>query len=335
MLKILSRKELLAAKCYSDIFDSNETIAKKQFRKYIRLYHPDVEDTDEANKIFEIIQRLYSNMGSSHSSASVSDSFIFKDKITKKGFEIQNPVIINNGTCMVYHTATKVVLKFSKDYKKFYEQYIRNIGLLRYADEKMEKQFKRKFPNIVKQFESTEGDFIVLLDKTPEVLNLGIIVESYEKMGKPFPEKQAAWIMNRLFNHAQYMLYSGKVFNGFSLSNLWVSPEYHTVLLLNGWEYTTMVGDKMLGCPKEVFNLLPVEARDKHISVTTTDLECIKGIGRELFKGTKATNCQKYFETGLKEKTPLDEWELYGNAVKADFGKREFIIWENVPYNKI
>ena len=301
----------------------------------MKLYHPDADSTDIAKKIYGIIQEIYNPVGSSHCTASVDESFIFRDKRTGKGFEINNPVVINNGTCMVYHTATKVVLRFEKKFQKFYEQYIRNVGLLKYADEKMEKQFKNKFPKIEKQFESTDGDFVILMNKTAEVLNLGIVVASYEKIKTPFPEKHAAWIMNRLFNHAQYMYFSNKVFNGFSLSDLWVSPEFHTVLLLNGWEYTTMVGDKMLGCPKEVFNLLPVEARDKHISLTATDLECIKAIGRELFRDSKAHNVKDYFDKGLQSDKPLEEWDLYGKAVKADFGKREFVVWETVPYNKI
>lgn len=335
-MKILPLDAILKVTCYSDIFSSDEKEAKKQFRKYCRLYHPDNGSTDpKVAQAYEIVQKYYHLISGSHCTASVNDSYVFRDKKTNKGFEINNPVIIDNGTCMIYHTATKIVLRYTKEFEKFYDKYVANVKLIRYDNDKIRNEFEITFPKMGKHFETTEGDFIILLDKTSEVLNLGLIVASYEKMGTPFPEKHAAWIMNRLFNHAMYMSFCNKVFNGFSLTDLWVSPEFHTVLLLNGWEYSTNVGDKMIGCPKEVYKVLPVKARDTHKSVTETDLESIKAIGRTLFKDSSATAVKEYFDSGLESSDVLEEWNSYGKAVKSDFGKRAFVVWDNVPYNKI
>lgn len=333
-MKILDATEILKSKVYSDIFSKDKAEAKKQFRTYMKMYHPDVNSEPIAVRVYRRIQDLYNVNDVTHASASVEDTKIFKDKKTKKGFEITNPVIINNGTCMVYHTATKVVLEYKKEFKKFYDKYISNVKLIRYADDKMREQFESCFPRVIKHFESEDGNFIILLDKTPEVLNLGVIAASYARAGKKFPSRHAAWILNRLYNMATYMQFNDKVFNGFSLSNIWVSPEYHTALLLNGWEYSTKIGEQMIGCPKEVYNILPVKVKDSHKSLTLTDLESIKTIGRALFNDGEAKATEAFLDEGTDDVDTITDWNNYGKAIKSDFGKRQFVVWEDVPYTK-
>lgn len=330
-MRILTEAGILKAKCYSDVFSSDKEVAKKQFRQYCKEYHPDANDSPLAQKVFARITELYQGITSGKTSSPESN-IIFRNKKTNKGFELVNPIAINGGTCTIYHTLTKVALIFKKEFKKFYDSYLKNVKNVRYVDDKMEKQFSMLFPKIRTNFEDEEGNFVILLDKTAEVLNLGVIVASYKKQGIPFPERQAAWIMNRLYSMAVYMNHYGKAFNGFSINNLWVSPQYHTVLFFNGWEYVIDLGDKMIGCPKEVYHVLPIKARDTHISCSATDLECIKQIGRELFANNVATNVVKFLEDGSDDITPLEEWELYGKALSSDFGKRKFVVWDNVPY---
>jgi hypothetical protein len=197
----------------------------------------------------------------------------------------------------------------------------------------MEKEFKRYFPKVLKGFETTTGKMCLLLDKTSDVLNLGVIVREYFKHGHKFPEKQAAWIMNRLFNLACYMNYSGLVFNGFSIDNIWVSPEMHSVVLLNGWEYTTSLGEKMIGCPKDVFKILPLTVKDSKISTSVVDVESIKNIGRTLFVGCDVPVIKKYLDEASSDDV-FEEWDKYKVALDATYGKREFIVWEDVPYSK-
>lgn len=323
---------ILKAKKYSDLFSSDEHEAKKQFREYCKLYHPDVNNSDEASKAFSIISELYSGAGKTVVHGTVEEIFVFKNKKTGKGFEISNPIIFNNGIAIVYHTLTKVVMVYDKTYKKFYEQYIENVNNLKYVNSDMEKEFKRYFPKIITHFETEDGTYCILLDKTSEVLSLGKIVRAYEAKNEKFPERQAAWILNRLYNIACYLNFYNKVSNGFSLDNLWVSPEMHTILMFSGWEYTTGLDESMIGCPKDVYRILPIKVKDSKRSQTVTDLESIKSIGRLLFKGHKDL---EYINNFLNSGTSDDifkEWDLYREAIKKQFGKRTFIVWENVPY---
>lgn len=332
---IRTKQEILQAKKYSDLFSPDKDIMKKEFRAYCSLYHPDVDSSEEAKKIFGIIMEIYNNNTiKSVSNSAACEKYRFTNKDTGKGFELNNPIVFSNGICMVYHTSTKVVLVYDKSYEKFYKNYLRNINNITYADEYMRKEFERYFPNVVTSFNTVTDKFCILLNKTAEVLNLGVIVSSYEKMKENFPDKHAAWIINRLYNMVTYMHFNKKVFNGLSINNLWVSPEMHTVLFFNGWEYLTSIGETMIGCPKEVYNTLPVKVKGSHESCIETDLECIKFIGRKLFKNSNALNIKKFLEEGtLSTDKPLDVWKLYGEAVTSDYGKRKFIMWDNVPYN--
>lgn len=331
-MRIYTEAAILRAKSYTDIFSKDKDEAKKQFRYYCKSYHPDVDNSPNAQKIFGKLMELYNKVSSNKTVAHPDDKMVFLSKATGKGFEIVSPVSVNAGTCMIHHTAKKVVLSYNKDFKKSYDKYLDEIKKFRYEDEAMRKQFEPLFPKVIKQFEDTEGNFIILLDKTDEVLNLGVILDAYRRKGEAFPKKHAAWIVNRLYNLEAYLHFYKRVFNGFSINNLWVSPEFHTVLLLNGWEYCTNIGDKMIGCPKDVYKVLPIKVRDNHLSHPLTDMESIKQIGRELFKGSDCTNILKFLDEGSEDVSPLDEWKEFENAVMADFGVRKFVVWDDVPY---
>jgi len=333
--KIKNKDEIKKATKYSDLFSDDKEVAKHQFRDYCKLYHPDVDNSEQAKKLFDIIQKFYTtNSIKSVHYQTVKETITFKNKKTGKGFEISNPVILNNGICSIYHTLTKIVFEYHMSYKKFFDNFLKINSSFKYANADMEEQFKRLFPRIVKSFETDRGTLCILMDKTNEVLNLGRIVRAYTNNKEKFPEKQAAWILNRLYNIACYVNYNGLVFNGFTLDNLWVSPEMHTVLPLSGWEYTTKQGQDMIGVPKDVYKLLPIKVKDSKQSDIITDLESIKQIGRILYKDhTDLKPIQEFLKQGVKEADPLTEWQLYGEAVKSVFGKRKFIVWENVPYN--
>lgn len=331
-MKIYTEAAILKAERYSDIFSSNITEAKRQFRHYCKSYHPDADNSAKAARIFEKLMSLYGKTPVSCSREKQKNTAIFLSKDTNKGFELSNPVIFDAGTCIVYHTQTKIVLSYRKEFKKFYDRYMAAVKNTQYADSKMETQFSRLFPKIIKNFEEEHGNFIILLSKTPEVLNLSLVIEAYKKKGENFPERHAAWIMNRIYNIAAYMEFYKKAFNGFSPCNMWISPEFHTVSLLNGWEYIEGIGGKMAGCPKDVYKILPLKAKESHISCTLTDQESIRQVGRSLFSGSTCKNIMDFFNSGSEDKGIINEWQCYEKMLLKDLGKRTFVVWDDVPY---
>lgn len=339
-MDMLDEKSILKAKSYQDIFSNDKNIAKKQFREYCKLYHPDVGKSRNAKEVFAKLVALYNSTGRKPNPSAENNTVKFQDASTKKGFEFHNPVVFANGACTVYHIGTKIALSFPEDKKGFAERYLQAVASISYANSEIEKEFKILFPAINRHFVEENGNTVILLNKTNEVKNLEIILNAYKANGRKFPKEHAAWILNRLYNIATYMSFHGYAFNGFTLANMWVSPEYHTVLPLGGWEYQEKLGNKMAGCPREVYNVLPIYIKDSHLSDTGTDLESIKEIGRKLFEGSDATHVLAFLDEGISKgdgkdadgSRVLGEWRLYGEAVKKDFGKRKFVVWEDVPY---
>lgn len=328
-----SANEIRKARVYSDLFSSDENIAKKEFRQYCKLYHPDADGSAEAAELFSIIHEIYISKRVVSTSGDINNIIVFRSKADGKGFELTNAVAFNNGMSIVYHTTTKVAIVYDKTYKKFYDNYLKVVENLNYDNTDMEKEFKRYFPKVLKHFETDDGRYLILLDKTSEVLNLGMIVKAYERKGEKFPERQAAWIINRLYNIECFLDFNGLVLNGLTLDNIWVSPEMHTVLIFNGWEYTTKKDESMIGCPKEVYKILPIKIKGTKKSNIKTDLESIKAVGRMLFKGhDNLIHVNKILKAGVKSNDPLNEWELYKQALEKEFGKRTFVVWDEVPY---
>jgi hypothetical protein len=286
-------------------------------------------------------------MQSVNKSSSANDTeiqeIVFKSKNTsEKGFALKNYKLDKIDVGMAVSTNTKIAVVFEKNYEKQYNSYLSNVRSLTYADSDMEAEFGRYFPKVVKSIELPDSSiaeipnakYVVLLDKTPDVYNLGRIVNNYAKYGKPFPEKQAAWIMNRLYNIACYFNYSGKACNGITINNLWVSPEMHSILLLNGFEHVQSSGSKMVSCSPSVFKVMPQKVKDSKLASIATDLESIKAVGKILFKDSldHLPHVEKFLNTGVDflNPDPLHEWKKYGSAIAMEFGKRTFVVWDDV-----
>lgn len=338
---IKDAKDIQKARKWGDLFSEDKGLAKKEFREYCKLYHPDVNPSNDAQTLMGIIMEIYStgglgtNIGAGTGTGTKSKGrqvFRFTNKVTNKGFELINPVIFSNGICMVYHTATKAAFVYDKSYEKFYKNYIRNVEGLTYIDDKLRNEFSRYFPKIITHFETVTNKYCILLEKTSEVINLGVVYDSYKRRGEMVPYVHAVWMVNRLYNMLCYFKFTNKVFNGLSIYNIWVSPEMHTLLLFSGWEYMRNNGDDMIGCPKDVYSMLPVRIKDTHESSIETDLECVKCLGRKLFEGSLNRHIVEFMDEGTSELDPLSVWGEYGKAVKADYGKRKFVVWEDVPY---
>lgn len=328
-----SLANILKAKKYSDLFSSDEATAKREFREYCKKYHPDVNDTAEEAEAFSIISEIYTykiHKSTDSRKGAVDEEILVRDKSTGKGFILTNPVVFNNGICTVYYTVSKVAFLYSKTYKKFYDNYIEEVERLRYADNAMEKEFSRYFPKIIKHFETEDDKLCILIGKTSDVLPLGRIFKAYRDHGEQFPERQAAWILNRLYNIECYLHYYGRVSNGFTIDNLWVSPEMHSILLYSGWEYTTKERGNMIGCPKDVFKIIPIKVKDTKESSMITDLESIKSIGRQLYNGhTELKHINKFLNEGTTGDV-FKDWDSYREALQEEFGKRQFVVWDNI-----
>ena len=101
-MTLKSVKDILNCKKYSELFSADSKEAKKQFREYCKLYHPDANDSEEAAKVFAHINEIYSTgMSTTSGGYNGKEEVTFKDKETGKGFTLTNAHKFATSTCLV------------------------------------------------------------------------------------------------------------------------------------------------------------------------------------------------------------------------------------------
>lgn len=169
--------------------------------------------------------------------------------------------------------------------------------------------------------------------KTPDMLRLRDVLSFY---GGALPDRHAAWILSRLYNLACYLDFSGLTHNAISLENWFISPQSHKGALLGGWWYTVPRGEPMLGVPESTYTVLPPQVRiDKRGSVRT-DLECIRGVGRELLgdrTGSRlmTSNVPRAFIEWLRgapADTAYQEYTRWERVLTKSYGRRRFVAMD-------
>lgn len=334
MVNILDADELLKTKLYSDIFEQNEDTAKKQFRDLAKLWHPDMRKGDiQAENVFRHIHELYDDACEALKSNSWKDGHSITFSAADGKAKRVNFLISEAFECgTVYIANSVVVYVFSAERKAVYDDTIKNIKNLRYADKQMEDSFKEMLPSIVDNFAATSGEYVLVLRKDASSIRLIDILtycnNSKSGDGTGIPHKQAAWIMSRLCNIACYLDFYKLVHNGITLNNCFISPETHSLKLLGGWGCAIASGEKMKFTTKEVLSVMPITVRTSKLSNMQTDLECIKQIGRQITLGQNLEYPFKQWITRGALTSAQQEFKDWDIQLTASYGKRQFTKWE-------
>lgn len=210
--------------------------------------------------------------------------------------------------------SNSVLFSIDDSHRVFFDNGIRTIKEFSYASEKMKLEVSRYLPSIVKSFEE-DGRIILILRKTNDLVLLRDLLNYFEGVMDP---KHVAWILSSLYNLVCYFHYSRFSHNDISLDTYFVSPEFHSGVLLGGWWYATGFSKKMLGVPGRTYNLLSPDILLNKGGDPRIDLDLIRAIGRELLGDP----------TGIKVVAPdaMKDWlrcETTGDAI------RDYSVWRN------
>ena len=83
-------------------------------------------------------------------------------------------------------------------------------------------------------------------------------------------------------------------------------------------------GNKMLGVPKAIYDIMPVKAKSNKTSSKRTDLEAAKLIGRQITDKSSAPKPMlDFLSSGTS--TAIGEFEKWNKALDASYGKRQFV----------
>ena len=326
----MEKEKILKIEKAGDLFDRDINLCKKKYKELVKVYHPDVSgDT----KVFEHITFLYKkaidllNKGLWEKSKYVE----FKTEKNKTiMIEYQDLFLFELGTCYICRTHIIYILKSDKE--KYYKNYIEKINDLKYENKDMREIFERCMPNIQSHGKLKTGEFYIVLRKTDDVYPLRNILFAL----KEIPDRHIAWMISRLSSIACFIQYNHIVHNGINIENCFVSPKYHSILLLGGWWYSVNENEKLIGTTKEIYNVMPSKQKNEKTANIETDLESIKLIGRKL---TGNENYQSIIHKNIPKpiidflikgssKSAFTEMEEWDETLLKAYGERKFI-----PFN--
>lgn len=312
-------ENILNAKQPIDIFQNIKNI-KNEYRQLIKQFHPDTNKDSRSTECISIITKLYNNVIKNN----ILEGELLKIKGKNNQYSINYFYYSNFELGSYYVCKNNLVFLIKKEHEKYYKNYLQTVKSLKYVNTKMENEFKRYFPNIVKTDEA-ENEYILIISKTEDVVSLKNVAEYYGDKGVPI--KHVAWIMNRLFNIASYFDFYNIVSNGICLDSIFISPQHHTVLILGGWWYTINDSEKLIGMPKSVYNAMPKSILIKKTANIKIDLESIKNVGKALLENQSYDEkLTRYFLENVEDKA-TKEFESFNNILFKIFGKRKFINW--------
>lgn len=233
----------------------------------------------------------------------------------------------------MYINSTNVVFILENTYKSFFDNAVQTIKGFKYASDRMKEEVERYLPSITKTFE-VEDRLCMILDKTSDLVLLKDVLDYFD--GKLDP-KHVAWILSSLHNLSCYLSYAKLSHGDISLNTYFISPKFHSGVLLGGWWYATEIGKKMIGVPSRTYNLFSKEVKERKEGDPRTDLDLIRAIGRELLGDSAGINVSapEVMKTWLRCITSGDAIKDYATwknkIITAGFGGRYFTEMEVTP----
>lgn len=270
-------KDPLDAKSYLDLFTKNNF--KAEYIALMKLYHPDRYRASDADKICAKINALYEEAKVHINDDTWGDEsniiYISLKNGRKKRIKYLYQGINENGEYYIGNTI--VIFSFTK--KKFFDNYLSSVKQIKYVDNKVKDYFERFMPEIIDNFISADDKYYIIIRKTSDVYPLELVKDIFKQ------KEHAAWLSTRLFNLSAFLSTTGLVHNGISISNIFVSLEFHGASLLGGWQYAVSEGSKMIGTNKQVYSIMSPSIKANKLADYNTDTMAIKNIICRLLGG--------------------------------------------------
>lgn len=328
MTAIATVNQILSAKKCGDLFPKNKTSRKELYHRLLQKYHPDVYDGAQADELAQRINTLYERADKCDELGiwEESNKVYFTDEQGKKralNYQTEHTF----GLGKRYISQNVVAYEFEGSYEQFGRNAAKYVDNLTYKTEGIQQMMEMFLPKIKEHFKTDKGTYVVVFSKTPDVYCLGDILKYF---GGNMPPVHAAWVITRTLNFCCYMQTHGLVHNGITIDNIFVSPEYHSVIPIGGWWSTVERGEPILGIEKEVYSSLPKRIANNKIGHIITDIECLRYVARKLLGGEYYTAPEKLraWIEGHTDESAVNELYKWESHREAAFGARKFIPLE-------
>lgn len=324
VLLMKTANEILGAQKCGDIFScGDEQSVIQEYRQMAKEYHPDVCTLQNAHEIVSKLNTLYETALEliKRGTWEISNFLGVKDTTGRKySTRYLKACPFELGT--MYIADLSITYLIERAHVNFFSNAIEQIKAIRYASSDMENEISRYMPHIRYAFETSDGRYCLILQKTPDVFSLADVLSFYNGV---VPDRHAAWIISRLCNLCCFFDYLGIAHNGLTLENCFISPQYHTVLLLGGWWYAKPQGERLLGMPRLVYDVMPIKAKSDKTSFIGTDLEASRAIGRKLLGGKDAPQAVLEFLNSGSSSKATSDFSRWNKTLNTAYGKRQFV----------
>lgn len=324
---------LLNTKNYWEIYEPSEEAIKNKFLELAKKYHPDSSNDARAKEVFEHISELrdeaLDNIRNGRWQKTGCIYFAMK-----RGGWVTFPYVSETdfelGT--TYVGRNQIMYRFDEDQLKFYENAVKRMKNLRFADEGMREEFTPILPRLIRDGLTEAGDGIIIIEKKKDEYPLS---EIFDKLKPAMGARHIAWIISRLCNICCYLQYARISHNGLTLDNLFIDPVDHNILLYGGWWYAVPEDDRLIGTTTEVFDIMSARCKNEKRAECVTDQEMVREIAKTL-----AGNKSMVFKKGEQTDIPapmaafirngsggnaFEEFAIWNNTLDLSWGKRKFV----------
>jgi hypothetical protein len=327
----LSAAQILAITTPELMFTGDVDLAKREYQKLASAWHPDKNSMADP-KVLAHINVLYDQAVAKLDRGEWEiPGHLFINTVAGKTFRIKYRSKHEIDVGDMYISDNYVFFSVLKENDDLYAIAKKRINGFKYANDKMKEEVSKLLPKIHEEHETADRR-IMVLKKTPDVFLLRDVLNYFN--GKIEP-KHVAWMVSRLYNLSCYLKYSGIVHSGISIDSVFISPEFHSALLLGDWWYSTNEGSKLVALPSISSAMIPVDIIKGKKSTYKIDLELVKSVGRHLLGdivGSKLLmdkDIPKPLLNWLRSPSKNDafeEYDIWQSKVLIDsFGKRRFV----------
>ena len=332
----LTAAEILAIpeKSPEKLFSGELEIAKSEYHTLCRRWHPDYNTDANATAIFQHVNNLYRAAqqlietncwrgagvlelpGAGSGAAAVSRRIRY---FKRADFELGE----------MYIGETEIAFAVERQYADLFENASRRIASFQFANLSMQKEMHGNLPDNPEYFATAER-LILVLPKAPDMI---LLEDLLEHLGGAVDARHVAWIGSSLQNLACYFDYAGIVHHDISPQTVFVSPKYHSVMLLGGWWYAGFAGGKINALPNRTINVAPADVLRNKRADTRVDLELIRQTGRELLgngggaplkTNEKIPAAMARWFNGATSGSAVADYQLWRNVLEMAFGKPRF-----------
>lgn len=303
---------------------SGPSDAQAEYHALVKQWHPDVNRTPGAYKVFQHVAALWKEAEHriknnewrypGRLDFTALDGRHFRMRYLKHHpFEL--------GDC--YIGKTHVAYIISKSHEDLFKAALRIHTHFKFADGKMKQEVERYLPKVHITFE-TASSHVMVVEKPAEAILLADLFAHLKWSVEP---KHVAWVVSTMLNLAAYFQYAKITHNALSLSTYFVLPQQHSGVLLGGWWYSRPVGSRLIALPDRAMALLPPDMLSKKTADPRLDLNLIRSVASELL-GNHFSSAPKPMIQWLRYSSKGDALADYGEwrtILERSFGVRRFV----------